>query len=286
MPRKHHTGLSRLGPYAAERQGSRAVDRRCSPPLSAGAHRSPAGTSSEHAIDNGIRAGRRARACCSPWSRYVAVNAAAWVLGTLTWLGARERGPADRCSSSAATSSSTSRRSRSATSRSRRPGWIIARLTSDVDALSDVLNQGLTTLVVNSLDARRRGRRPLPARLAARPRRAAACSRPASWSRAGSSASRTSRGADVRTRIAIVTAQLGRVGRGHGGRAGVQPRARVPGRVRRAERARTASRTSTSQKIYSVFFPRSSCSGSIATAVGALRRRAAHRLAARCRSAR
>ena len=30
-------------------------------------------------------------------------------------------------------------------------GWIIARLTSDVDALSDVLNQGLTTLVVNVL---------------------------------------------------------------------------------------------------------------------------------------
>ena len=30
-------------------------------------------------------------------------------------------------------------------------GWIIARLTSDVDALSDVLNQGLTTLVVNTL---------------------------------------------------------------------------------------------------------------------------------------
>lgn len=30
-------------------------------------------------------------------------------------------------------------------------GWIIARLTSDADALSDVLSQGLTTLVVNSL---------------------------------------------------------------------------------------------------------------------------------------
>ena len=30
-------------------------------------------------------------------------------------------------------------------------GWIIARLTSDVDALSDVLSQGLTTLVVNTL---------------------------------------------------------------------------------------------------------------------------------------
>jgi ATP-binding cassette subfamily B protein len=30
-------------------------------------------------------------------------------------------------------------------------GWIIARITSDVDALSDVLSQGLTTLVVNTL---------------------------------------------------------------------------------------------------------------------------------------
>src|SRR2546425_11361352 len=30
-------------------------------------------------------------------------------------------------------------------------GWIIARLTSDVDALSDVLSQGLTTFVVNTL---------------------------------------------------------------------------------------------------------------------------------------
>src|SRR5262245_52041620 len=32
-----------------------------------------------------------------------------------------------------------------------RAGWIIARLTSDVDAVSDVLSQGLTTLVANSL---------------------------------------------------------------------------------------------------------------------------------------
>src|SRR5213075_3447308 len=32
-----------------------------------------------------------------------------------------------------------------------RAGWIIARLTSDVDAVSDVLSQGLTTLVANTL---------------------------------------------------------------------------------------------------------------------------------------
>src|SRR6202012_6213072 len=30
-------------------------------------------------------------------------------------------------------------------------GWIIARLTSDADALSDVLSQGLTTLVTSVL---------------------------------------------------------------------------------------------------------------------------------------
>jgi len=32
-----------------------------------------------------------------------------------------------------------------------RAGWIIARLTSDVDALSDVLSQGLPTLVTNAV---------------------------------------------------------------------------------------------------------------------------------------
>ena len=32
-----------------------------------------------------------------------------------------------------------------------RAGWIIARLTSDVDAISDVLSQGMTTLVSNTL---------------------------------------------------------------------------------------------------------------------------------------
>ena len=51
-------------------------------------------------------------------------------------------------------------------------GWIIARLTSDVDALSDVLSQGLTTLVVNTLTLVAADLRPLHPRLAARRRRA------------------------------------------------------------------------------------------------------------------
>ena len=37
-----------------------------------------------------------------------------------------------------------------------RAGWIIARLTSDVDAISDVLSQGLPTLVANAVLLRRR----------------------------------------------------------------------------------------------------------------------------------
>ena len=37
-----------------------------------------------------------------------------------------------------------------------RAGWIISRLTNDVDALSDVLSEGLSTLVANTLTLHRR----------------------------------------------------------------------------------------------------------------------------------
>ena len=53
-----------------------------------------------------------------------------------------------------------------------RAGWIIARLTSDVDALSDVLSQGLATLVSNVLVLVAASSALFVARLAARPRRA------------------------------------------------------------------------------------------------------------------
>ena len=114
-------------------------------------------------------------------------------------------------------------------------GWIIARITSDVDAVSDTLSQGMPTLLANVIllpaavdrAAHRRlaprahrvrrspaGAHPLalvPACLARRERRAA------QHDRRGDGADR-------------------RVGGGNGGRAGVQPRAPLPGRVRRAER--------------------------------------------------
>ena len=151
-----------------------------------------------------------ASACASPRSRCVGVcSAAAPVAALLIVQDAIDKGMrATTRRASSATSSSTSRSTRSpgccrrrscAASRGvgqdvvlglrqdlfdhlttlslryfsqQKAGWIIARLTSDVDALSDVLSQGLTTLVVNTLTLARRDRRPLRARLAARPRRA------------------------------------------------------------------------------------------------------------------
>ena len=81
---------------------------------------------------------------------YVGVNAAAWVLGTATWRGLASIGQRvvlelRRDLFDHLTSLSLRYFSQ------QKAGWIIARLTSDVDALSDVLTQGLTTLVVNTL---------------------------------------------------------------------------------------------------------------------------------------
>ena len=81
---------------------------------------------------------------------YLAVNLGAWVLGTATWallaaIGQRVVLELRRDLFDHLTSLSLRYFSQ------QKAGWIIARLTSDVDALSDVLTQGLTTLVVNSL---------------------------------------------------------------------------------------------------------------------------------------
>ncbi len=101
------------------------------------------------AVDNGIRANDRDRLTLDVLA-YIAVGAAAWILGTTTWLmlasiGQRIVFDLRRDLFEHLTSLSLKYFSQ------QKAGWIIARLTSDVDALSDVLNQGLTTLVVNSL---------------------------------------------------------------------------------------------------------------------------------------
>ncbi len=101
------------------------------------------------AIDNGIKASNEGRLTTDVVA-YVCVGILAWVLGTSTWfllasVGQRMVYDLRRDLFDHLTSLSLRYFSQ------QKAGWIIARLTSDVDALSDVLNQGLTTLVVNSL---------------------------------------------------------------------------------------------------------------------------------------
>ena len=50
-------------------------------------------------------------------------------------------------------------------------GRLVARMTSDIDALDELLAQGLVLLVQNVLDLRRRARRDLHHELGARARR-------------------------------------------------------------------------------------------------------------------
>jgi ABC-type multidrug transport system fused ATPase/permease subunit len=103
----------------------------------------------QDAIDNGMRAGDKSRLARDVLV-YLAINAAAWVLQTTLVRGLANVGQAvvlglRRDLFDHLTTLSLRYFSE------QKAGWIIARLTSDVDALSDVLSQGLTTLVVNTL---------------------------------------------------------------------------------------------------------------------------------------
>ena len=203
MPRRAHTGLSRLWPYAGGKRGRLAWIALLA------ALSSAAPVAGWHlvgdAIDNGVGNGDESRLALAVLA-YVGVNAAAWILGTATWLGLADVGQRvvlelRRDLFDHLTSLSLRYFSQ------QKAGWIIARLTSDVDALSDVLNQGLTTLVVNTLTlvAAVAGLFLLDWRLGL----VALCVLPPGilitrWFQRRSHAAFT----EVRTRIATVTAQL------------------------------------------------------------------------------
>jgi ABC-type multidrug transport system fused ATPase/permease subunit len=203
------------------------------------------------AIDNGIRASDDAR-LVRDVALYVAIGALAWVLGTATWLmlaGVGQRMVLDLRRDLFEHLTSLSLRYFS----EQRAGWIIARLTSDVDALSDVLNQGLTTLVVNTLTlvAAVGGlflldwRLGLVALLVLPP--GIVITR---WFQRRSHAAFS----DVRTRIAAVTAQLAE---SVAGMAVVQAFTRERAFQREFEGLNEANRVANvhAQKLSSVFFP-------------------------------
>jgi ABC-type multidrug transport system fused ATPase/permease subunit len=248
-PRTPRNGLSRLLPYTAGRR------RRLAVVLALAAVSAVAPVAGWHivgdAIDNGIRTGDESR-LVTDVALYVAIGAVAWILGTATWLmlaGVGQRMVLDVRRDLFEHLTSLSLRYFS----EQRAGWIIARLTSDVDALSDVLNQGLTTLVVNTLTlvAAIGGLFLLDWRLGL----VALVVLPPGilvtrWFQ------RTSHEAfsDVRTRIAAVTAQLAE---SVAGMAVVQAFTRERAFQREFETLNEANRVSNvyAQKLSSIFFP-------------------------------
>ena len=249
-------GLSRLLPYTTGRRGALGLV------LLLAALSAAAPVAGWHvigdAIDNGIRAGDETRLLRDVLV-YVAIGASAWVLGTATWLmlaGIGQQMVLDLRRDLFEHLTSLSLRYFS----QQKAGWIIARLTSDVDALSDVLNQGLTTLVVNTLTlvAAVGGlflldwRLGLVALLVLPP--GVLVTR---WFQRRSHTAFS----DVRTRIAAVTAQLAE---SVAGMAVVQAftRERASSASSRASTRRTGSRTSTRRSSPRCSSPRSSCSAS------------------------
>ncbi len=140
-------GLTRLGRYTEGRRGRLGIV------LVLAAISAAAPVAGWHivgdAIDNGIRAKDDGRIVADVVA-YVGIGVVAWLLGTATWLmlaGIGQQMVLDLRRGLFEHLTSLSLRYFS----EQKAGWIISRLTSDVDALSDVLNQGLTTLVINTL---------------------------------------------------------------------------------------------------------------------------------------
>ncbi|HJU47471.1 MAG TPA: ABC transporter ATP-binding protein [Gaiellaceae bacterium] len=146
-PRRQRTGLTRLWRYTEGRR------RRAALVMTLAGISAAAPVVGWHlvgeAIDNGIRAGDEGYLTRIVIA-YVGVQAVAWLLGSVMWMmlaGVGQRMVLELRRDLFDHLTSLSLRYFS----EQKAGWIIARLTSDVDALSDVLNQGLTTLVVNVL---------------------------------------------------------------------------------------------------------------------------------------
>ena len=103
----------------------------------------------QDAIDHGMRAHDRHRLAVDVVV-YLGINGAAWILQTTLVRGLARVGQDVVLGLREDLFDHLTQLSLRYFSQ-QKAGWIISRLTSDVDALSDVLSQGLTTLVVNTL---------------------------------------------------------------------------------------------------------------------------------------
>jgi ATP-binding cassette subfamily B protein len=147
LPPPRRTGLTRLGRYLVGQRGRVAF-------LAVIAMLGAAGPVIglllvQDAIDTGMKTGDTGR-LTRDVIIYLSVNAAAWVLTSTMIRGLARVGQAVVLALREHLFEHLTSLSLRFFSE-QRAGWIIARLTSDVDAISDVLSQGLSTLVGNSL---------------------------------------------------------------------------------------------------------------------------------------
>jgi ATP-binding cassette subfamily B protein len=146
LPRRR-TGLTRLGRYLGDQRarvaflGVIAVLGAAGPVIGL--------LLVQDAIDNGMKTGDTGR-LTRDVIIYLSVNAAAWVLTSTMIRGLARVGQGVVLALREHLFEHLTSMSLRFFSE-QRAGWIIARLTSDVDAISDVLSQGLSTLVGNSL---------------------------------------------------------------------------------------------------------------------------------------
>ncbi len=144
---QRRTGLTRLGKYLRGKVGRVvllslvSVGAACGPVVGL--------LLVQDAIDHGMQANDKRRLAFDV-VLYLAVNAVAWVLTTTMIRGLARIGQSIVLELREDLFGHLTGLSLRYFSR-QRAGWIISRLTSDVDAISDVLSQGLATLVANSL---------------------------------------------------------------------------------------------------------------------------------------
>jgi ABC-type multidrug transport system fused ATPase/permease subunit len=146
MSRSPRTGLRRLGRYTSG-HGRRVAGLAVLSALGASAP-----VSGWLLVGRAVDAARADELTRLSWivALYVAVNALGWILGTIVWRGLAGLGQGIVLAVREHLFGHLTGLSLRYFSE-QRAGWIIARLTSDVDALSDVLSQGLATLVSNVL---------------------------------------------------------------------------------------------------------------------------------------
>jgi ABC-type multidrug transport system fused ATPase/permease subunit len=147
LPRKPRVGLTRLSRYLVGRR--RRVALLSVVGIASAAAPVTALLIVQDAIDKGMRAHDHRR-LTRDVIVYLVINALAWVLQTTLVRGLARVGQDVVLGLREDLFDHLTTLSLRYFSQ-QKAGWIIARLTSDVDALSDVLSQGLTTLVVNTL---------------------------------------------------------------------------------------------------------------------------------------